>query len=96
MTASTGACRSRTTWRLRAPSTRPRRCPLLLCPAAPPPPRDAGAEELLAHKRAGVERAARQPNVTVQWFVDTLHDIPLHRPADLAHAISTFGSTLAD
>ncbi|MBP7691954.1 MAG: alpha/beta hydrolase [Anaerolineales bacterium] len=78
------------TWFARA------RCPILLCPAAPPPPRDAGAEELLAHKRAGVERAARQPNVTVQWFVDTLHDIPLHRPADLAHAISTFGSTLAD
>ncbi len=71
------------------------RCPALLCPAVPPPPRDEQAEAFLARKREGVARAEQSsPLVRVCWFEDTVHDIPLHRPDELAQAIIDFGATL--
>lgn len=69
------------------------RCPVLACPAAEQP-RDERAAQFLALKRAGAARVAAQPNVTVRVFEDTLHDIPLHRPAELAQAIAEFGAGL--
>lgn len=42
-------------------------------------------------KREGVGRAQeRMANCQVRWFADTIHDIPLHRPAELADTISEF------
>jgi pimeloyl-ACP methyl ester carboxylesterase len=73
------------------------RCPALLCPAAPPEPRDDNAEGFLARKRAGVARARQaSPWVQVRWFEDTVHDVPLHRPDELAGTIVGFGMMLAD
>jgi pimeloyl-ACP methyl ester carboxylesterase len=71
-------------------------CPALLCPAIPPPPRDERGEQFLALKREGVARAEQaNPLVRALWFEDTVHDIPLHRPAELAEAILEFGTALA-
>lgn len=68
------------------------RCPTLLCPAVPPPPRDDWVEQLLAAKRRGVALAEQSsPLVRTVWFEDTVHDIPLHRPKALARAILEFG-----
>jgi hypothetical protein len=73
------------------------RCPALLCPAIPPAPRDERAEQFLSQKRAGVARAEQSGSlVRTLWFDDTVHDIPLHRPIELAQAITDFGLTLTD
>jgi pimeloyl-ACP methyl ester carboxylesterase len=73
------------------------RCPALLCPAIPPFPRDERSEQYLALKREGVARAEQaSPLVRTVWFADTVHDVPLHRPAELAQAIVAFGSQIAD
>jgi len=73
------------------------RCPTLLCPAVPPPPRDERSEQFLARKREGVAHAEQaNPLVRTLWFDDTVHDVPLHRPAELARAIADFGFEIAD
>jgi pimeloyl-ACP methyl ester carboxylesterase len=56
-------------------------CPVLLCVAADPADGDAHAEA----KRAAAARALDLlPSATVIWYEDTMHDIPLRRPAALA------------
>jgi non-heme chloroperoxidase len=73
------------------------RCPALLCPAVPPPPRDERGEQFLALKREGIARAEQSnPLVRTLWFDDTVHDVPLQRPAELAEAIAEFGMHLSD
>lgn len=73
------------------------RCPALLCPADPPrtPPPDPRSLQFLELKRAGAARAEQaSPLVRTVWFRDTVHDIPLHRPAELAQTILAFESEL--
>jgi pimeloyl-ACP methyl ester carboxylesterase len=61
-------------------------CPVLLCPAGGPADGD----------RAGVKRDAAGralalfPSATLTWFEDTMHDIPLQRPAELAAELARF------
>ncbi len=65
------------------------RCPVLFALAE----RDAGGrgEEWIAMKREAMARAeALLPNCQVRWFADTIHDIPLHRPKELAQAMTAF------
>ncbi len=55
----------------------------------------AAAEDgFLAAKRAGAalarERMAGAPSVEVFWMPDTIHDIPLQRPAELAERMGEF------
>jgi pimeloyl-ACP methyl ester carboxylesterase len=58
-------------------------CPVLLCPAA--------EDELAAAKQDAVERALRLlPDARAVWFEDTMHDIPLQRPAELAAELARF------
>jgi pimeloyl-ACP methyl ester carboxylesterase len=58
-------------------------CPVLLCPAA--------EDELAAAKQDAVERALRLlPDARATWFEDTMHDIPLQRPAELAAELARF------
>jgi pimeloyl-ACP methyl ester carboxylesterase len=58
-------------------------CPVLLCPAA--------EDELAAAKQDAVERALRAlPDARATWFEDTMHDIPLQRPAELAAELARF------
>jgi pimeloyl-ACP methyl ester carboxylesterase len=62
-------------------------CPVLLCPAGDDPSDD---------KRDAVERALRLlPDARAIWFEDTMHDIPLQRPAELAAEVAHFVKELA-
>jgi len=67
------------------------RCPVLMIPAIPPGPHDAMTLALIADKRQAVElaeqRLARSRTI---WMPDTLHDVPLHRPAELGQAMEEF------
>jgi pimeloyl-ACP methyl ester carboxylesterase len=72
------------------------RCPALLCPAIAPPPHNEQAEQFLKARRESIARAEQASTfVKTVWFPDTVHDIPLHRPAELAQAIIDFGTQLA-
>ena len=62
-------------------------CPVLLCPAADPADGDAHAEA----KRGAAVRASRLlPSAHVTWYEDTMHDIPLQRPGELAAELARF------
>jgi len=63
-------------------------CPVLLCPAA--------EDELAAAKQDAVQRALRLlRDARATWFEDTMHDIPLQRPAELAAELADFAKELA-
>ncbi|HEX2374996.1 MAG TPA: alpha/beta hydrolase [Actinomycetota bacterium] len=63
-------------------------CPVLLCPA--------GDGDLTEVKRAAVDRALRLlPSAHVTWFEDTMHDIPLQRPAELAAELARFAQEVS-
>ena len=65
-------------------------CPILLVPSTRdhPDPRNAVWME---HKRKGIALAEeRAPSPEVVWMDDTIHDVPLQRPAALAGAIRSF------
>jgi pimeloyl-ACP methyl ester carboxylesterase len=65
------------------------RCPVLVLPARQP----SDQPERLASKARQVARAkAIQPRVQVRWFEDTIHDIPLQRPDDLADELAAFAA----
>jgi pimeloyl-ACP methyl ester carboxylesterase len=67
-------------------------CPVLLCPAADPAD---GTGAALA-KRGAVGRALELfPSATVTWFEDTMHDIPLQRPAELAAELARFAKEVS-
>jgi len=71
------------------------RCPALVIPARPPQPMAATDQDYLAAKERGVAQAqAVMRNLTVQWMDDTIHDIPLQRPHELAKAIADFATRL--
>jgi len=66
-------------------------CPVLLCPAGDPADPGAIAEA----KQGAVARALELlPSASVTWFEDTMHDIPLQRPAELAAELARFAATL--
>ncbi len=61
-------------------------CPVLALPARKGD--DAGWSSA---KLAAAERAAEvHPDFRLRWFEDTIHDVPLQRPAELAAEISSF------
>jgi len=70
------------------------RCPALLVPASGrqgEPARDAWLE----HKRKGIALAQEAaPSLRVEWMEDTIHDVPLQRPRELADAIERFAAGL--
>jgi pimeloyl-ACP methyl ester carboxylesterase len=73
----------------RPPALYPRvDCPVLLCPAGDGEPAEA--------KRAAVGRALDLlPSASVTWFEDTMHDIPLQRPAELAAELARFAKEVS-
>jgi pimeloyl-ACP methyl ester carboxylesterase len=63
------------------------RCPVLLMPAR----QSDEVSEMSAAKAAGIERALRvQPRARVRWFENTVHDVPLQRPEELADELLAF------
>lgn len=69
------------------------RCPVLFVLAEQTPTSDRDATFLDA-KRTGVATArellVRSPHVEVEWMRDTVHDVPLQRPAALATRLEQF------
>jgi hypothetical protein len=58
---------------------------------------DPRGAEFTTQRRAAVLAAQRAlPDATVVWFEDTIHDIPLQRPSELAAAILGHGERLSD
>jgi pimeloyl-ACP methyl ester carboxylesterase len=68
-------------------------CPVLLCPAADPADGDAHAE---AKRGAAVRASGLLPSATLTWFEDTMHDIPLQRPAELAAELARFADSVKE
>ena len=68
-------------------------CPVLLCVAVDPADGEAQAE---AKRAAAVRALDLLPSATVIWFEDTMHDIPLQRPADLAAALARFADSVKE
>ena len=67
-------------------------CPVLLCPAADPADGGAHAE---AKRGAAVRASDLLPSATLTWFEDTMHDIPLQRPAERAAELASFANDVA-
>ena len=67
------------------------RCPVLVIPTRPKQPIPEEQQPFLTAKQQGIERLKQiNPSAQVQWFEDTIHDIPLQRPEQLADAIKAF------
>jgi pimeloyl-ACP methyl ester carboxylesterase len=80
----------RALWEQRPADILPRvGCPVLLLPAR----QGSDAPEFLANKAASVQRALDlQPRARLRWFDDTVHDIPLQRPDELAAELAAFAA----
>lgn len=72
------------------------RCPTLMIPVRPNPPHSPADQAYLQAKERGVARASRSiPNLQVSWMDDTIHDVPLQRPNELADWIADFVASLS-
>ncbi len=70
-------------------------CAVLLLPARPPAPRNPEEDEFLRLKERGLKQAQRLLRQgQVQWLEDTIHDVPLQRPRQLAALIANFAQSL--
>ena len=78
----------RAMWEQRPSELLPRvTAPLLIMPTR----QASDAPEMLANKSAGVQRALElQPAARVRWFEDTVHDVPLQRPDEVAAELLAF------
>jgi pimeloyl-ACP methyl ester carboxylesterase len=78
----------RALWEQRPAELIPRlMCPLLILPAR----QASDAQDFRSSKVLSVERAAQvAKNARVRWFEDTVHDVPLQRPDELATELHAF------
>ncbi len=81
----------RALWEQRPPQLYGRvQCPVLMLPAAQEP-KDEREAAFLARKRANIALAEQMlADSETVWFQDTVHDIPIHRPRELADVITQF------
>src|SRR4051794_26366270 len=67
------------------------RCPVLVLPAR----QSSDDPEFAAVKVANVQRALDlQPRARVRWFEETVHDLPLQRPAELTEELLAFAAAV--
>lgn len=67
------------------------RCPVLALPARPPASEMQYGKEYLEQKALGLEWAkAVLPEMEVSWMLDSIHDVPLQRPQELAERLGDF------
>jgi len=70
-------------------------CPVLMVPARPVEPFSPQEREFLTLKERGIARGReRIKDLRVHWMEDTIHDIPLQRPAELATVLVEFVDSL--
>jgi pimeloyl-ACP methyl ester carboxylesterase len=71
-------------------------CPVLMIPAVAPEPHDERTRDTLENKRRNIavaeERLKRSQTI---WMTDTIHDVPLQRPAELAQTIRKFAANIS-
>lgn len=86
----------RAMWELQNYDLFPRlRCPTLVVLARPAEPYPEWEYEHLVRKERGAERAlAGIPKCRLEWMADTIHDIPLQRPAELGTFLTDFAAGL--
>jgi len=73
------------------------RCPTLVIAAKPAEPISPDAQPFLQAKQRGIQQAQEEiRNLKVIWMDDSIHDIPLQRPAELAEKITGFLSNVED
>ena len=73
------------------------RCPALLVPARPALPYSDPERHFLTSKERGIQLlTGRFSNIRVHWMPDTVHDIPLQRPAELAGIMLDFVTALPE
>ena len=66
-------------------------CPVLMIPAVAPEPHDERTRDTLENKRRNIAAAEqRLKHSQTIWMTDTIHDVPLQRPGELAEAIKTW------
>jgi len=66
-----------------------------MVPALAPEPHDERTRDMLAAKRRNIALAeARLARSQTIWMNDTIHDVPLQRPVELAAAIRRFALSL--
>ncbi len=63
------------------------RCPTLIVPARRSGPDPRGEQYRAARELQVARAAAGIPGARVHWMEETVHDVPLHRPRELAAAI---------
>ena len=67
------------------------RCPTLAIPARPVERASSDDQEFTGLKERGLEKARlTMRSLRVHWLPDTIHDIPLQRPAELADLLLEF------
>jgi pimeloyl-ACP methyl ester carboxylesterase len=70
-------------------------CPVLMLPVAPEPPLSTSDEKWVAAKQRGIARTqAIIRDLRLHWMENSIHDIPLQRPVELAGLIAAFSSSL--
>jgi pimeloyl-ACP methyl ester carboxylesterase len=67
------------------------RCPVLAVPARPAQTSASAEQQFLARKEVGLTRLVELiPGIQVRWMDNSIHDIPLQHPAELANLIIDF------
>jgi pimeloyl-ACP methyl ester carboxylesterase len=70
-------------------------CPVLMVPVLPESPLTKSDEGWIAAKQRGIAHAqALISDLRLHWMENSIHDIPLQRPQELADLIAAFSSSL--
>lgn len=79
-------------WEFKTFEIAPRlRCPVLAIPASPTSPGTEAERQFLSYKERGLSHMQEiLPGLLVHWMTDSIHDIPLQHPAELAGLIGEF------
>jgi pimeloyl-ACP methyl ester carboxylesterase len=72
------------------------RCPVLMLPVRPKQPSSEREQAFLQAKESGVSRAFEMiQKLQVHWMTDSVHDVPLQHPDEVAEQILTFARSIA-
>ena len=70
-------------------------CPALFLPCNPPEPHDEMTAQFIYSKREGAALAGRlMPQARIEWLIDSIHDVPLQKPEEVAEKILGFVDNL--
>lgn len=71
------------------------KCPALFLPCVPPEPHDEMASQFLGWKRESAKAVQRlMPQAVIDWLTDSIHDVPLQKPALVAEKIGAFAEAV--